>query len=70
MNENMPMFLSIRRDVFFMLSGNCLLTASQIEEEHTDKHQYQIDNLTLQVLFMEQHGPEQERYDDTAAAYH
>ena len=34
------------------------LPATQIEEEHTDKHKQQVDGFAPQILFMEHHCTE------------
>ena len=59
------------KDESVFLSSPCFGSAcSQIEEEHTDKDQQKVDYLASEVLFMEYHGSEQERYHYTASAYH
>lgn len=46
------------------------LPASQVQEEHTDQHQHQVDGLALHVLFTENQGTEKEGYHYTASPYH
>lgn len=43
---------------FFVYQNQFSLPATQIEEEHTDKHKQQVDGFAPQILFMEHHCTE------------
>ena len=43
---------------------------AQIEEEHTDEHQDEVDRLALQILFVEEEGAEEEGDYHTATTHH
>lgn len=46
------------------------MRTSDVEENHTQQDQQQVDNLALKILLVENHGTEEEGNQHTTATYH